>query len=54
MGGGGLLEEGAYLRGGCLIEDLRHNSTGKACFEGYALLAAILVSYVPGSRRRGF
>ena len=29
------------------MEDLRHNSTGNACYAGYALLAAILVSYAP-------
>ena len=37
---------GLFERRG-LIEDLRHNSTGNGCYAGYALLAAILVSYVP-------
>ena len=34
------------MRGGGLIEDLQHNSTGNACYAGCAFLAAILVSYV--------
>ena len=39
--------------GGGLIEDLRHKSTGNACYVGYALLAAILVSYVPREQALG-
>ena len=39
--------------GGGLIEDLWHNSTGNACYAGYALLAAILVSYAPREQASG-
>ena len=41
------------MRGGGLIEDLRHNSTGNACYTGYALLVAILVPYVPREQSSG-
>ena len=41
------LKRGGLFERGGLIEDLQHNSTGNACYAGYAFLAAILVSYVP-------